>query len=320
MRSRAIALLLMAVALSSSACASLWGFETITAGGDASLEPETRGDSGDAGGTTDAAGDNNVCSTMCSGQCVDTMTSHANCGGCGNACPTGGFCQNGTCSCPGSETRCSTECIDLANDSSNCGGCSRASPPGSFCQNGNFTCLGTGATPCGGFCVNSYYDPTNCGTCGSYCGAGVGCQTRGCGCTGSTAMCDVNNTMTCVDTNSDPSNCGSCGKQCPPGADCKSGVCACAAVGSDSVALCSKPDASPPTSACADLTLDSDNCGSCAFQCSGGAHCQGGTCVCLSSLSSCGGACVDEMKDNDNCGGCGKACPASATCDDGGCR
>jgi hypothetical protein len=39
--------------------------------------------------------------TICGDQCVDTETDVANCGGCGNQCPTGDTCAAGTCSCDG---------------------------------------------------------------------------------------------------------------------------------------------------------------------------------------------------------------------------
>src|SRR5512141_3007517 len=59
-------------------------------------------------GGVDASADGNAsCVTpkvSCGGQCVDTKTDNANCGGCGLACPTGESCCGASCS---SDSQCS---------------------------------------------------------------------------------------------------------------------------------------------------------------------------------------------------------------------
>ena len=55
-----------------------------------------------AAGCGDGGGEEN-CPTgerLCSGVCVNTLTDHNNCGGCGNACATGSQCVNGSCTTP----------------------------------------------------------------------------------------------------------------------------------------------------------------------------------------------------------------------------
>lgn len=47
--------------------------------------------------------------------------------------------------------------------------------------------------------------------------------------------------------------------------------------------------------------------------------CEGGSCVCRSGLTPCGGMCVDLESDPANCGSCGSAC-AGGSCEDGDCQ
>jgi hypothetical protein len=60
---------------------------------------------------------------MCGGTCVQIQSDPGNCGACGNACPTGAACSNGTCQCPSGQTSCNGACIDTTTDTANCGGC-----------------------------------------------------------------------------------------------------------------------------------------------------------------------------------------------------
>ena len=58
------------------------------------------------------------------GVCIDLQIDHGNCGFCGNACPFGSNCTNGTCAvaCPAGQTYCGY-CTDLMSDQNNCGVC-----------------------------------------------------------------------------------------------------------------------------------------------------------------------------------------------------
>jgi len=72
--------------------------------------------------------------------------------------------------------------------------------------------------------------------------------------------------------------------------------------------------------ACASLSSDAGNCGTCGNVCPQGTSCLNGACLCPSGQSACGSACVDETVDSQNCGACGNACPAGASCSGGQCQ
>lgn len=128
--------------------------------------------------------------THCGVLCVDLTTDPGNCGSCGNACPTGASCQNGSCSCPAGQTACGGMCVNTSSDPNNCGICGMSCPPGIN--------SGTPPTCCGGVCVDISTNPSNCGGCGISCPPGAICC-EGCGGT----MC------------SDGIHC------CPPGTKCR---------------------------------------------------------------------------------------------------
>jgi hypothetical protein len=117
--------------------------------------------------------------TGCSGTCVDLTSDNANCGSCGNACPSGNPCTYGKC------------CASPVGDPKNCGGvsCFRASsniyaPCGE--ENCQAVCLeiipwhaDCGLTT-GAQDVNIYSDVNNCGGCGFKCNAGEICDKMKC--------------------------------------------------------------------------------------------------------------------------------------------
>lgn len=74
--------------------------------------------------------------------------------------------------------------------------------------------------------------------------------------------------------------------------------------------------------ACADLTSDEDNCGSCGGTCPNGHKCTSGSCVlnCQSGLANCSGKCVDLTKDEDHCGSCINQCGVGQFCNGGTCN
>jgi hypothetical protein len=67
------------------------------------------------------------------GVCIDLQLDHGNCGFCGNACPFGSNCTNGTClqACPsGGLTVCNGVCVDLLTDYFHCGSCENSCSTG----------------------------------------------------------------------------------------------------------------------------------------------------------------------------------------------
>ncbi|SRR5579871_1667136 len=73
---------------------------------------------------------------FCGGICTDTSNDRNNCGVCGNVCPPGVTCHNGTCGCLPGQTNCSGTCRDISIDPQNCGACGNACGVGMVCQNG----------------------------------------------------------------------------------------------------------------------------------------------------------------------------------------
>ncbi|HUB09492.1 MAG TPA: hypothetical protein VMB50_20985, partial [Myxococcales bacterium] len=90
--------------------------------------------------------------------CADLANDPANCGGCGNTCPSGQSCVDGVCS--GSVSPCLAGHV---ND-----GCTLASGPFGIC------CPGGG-------CSDPSSDAQNCGGCGNACAAGQSCVAGVCG-------------------------------------------------------------------------------------------------------------------------------------------
>ena len=83
--------------------------------------------------------------------------------------------------------------------------------------------------------------------------------------------------------------------------------------------------------ACADLQVDTENCGKCGFQCGAAEACVKGACatqcpsadtLCSAAAGDAGktsGKCVNTKTDNKNCGACGKSCKAGEICFGGAC-
>jgi Stigma-specific protein, Stig1 len=189
---------------------------------------------------------NKCCSSAeqcCGGACVDTGHDRWNCGTCGHACPLGGICENGVCTCPSGTTNCGSFCSSL-NDPFNCGACGNVCPFGSTCQNGVCTCPFL-LTMCGGRCTSLSSDSKNCGACGNVCPAGQVCSGGACVCPPGLTNCGG----TCTSLLVDPKNCGACGRTCTfccagkCGANCNNGTC------------CQNGDGNPfPAACCADPT------------------------------------------------------------------
>lgn len=236
--------------------------------------------------------------------CRNLSTDPANCGACGNVCPTrphalatcsGGscvlVCEIGHLNCDGNLTNgCETS---PATDVNNCGGCGMVCPSlpntaPSMCMGGvcSFGC-GAGYANCDGNLTNgcevsTSTDPMNCGGCGRACGAGQTCRAGVCMCPTGWPACGG----ACPNQFTDVNNCGTCGVVCGTGNGCCNGYCR-------------------------DFQNDSRNCGGCRVVCPGTSTCSAGRCVCPSGQTLCGTACVDRSSDSNNCGWCGHVCGAT---------
>lgn len=180
---------------------------------------------GDEPGSSCAAGQ-----ADCSGVCVDTDTSAANCGGCGIACASGEVCEAGACTvaeleCSPGESECADECVDTDTDGAHCGGCNNACLPGQSCQDGTCvggeTCDGETERVCGGACVDLQTDADHCGGCNNECGDGAACSDGVCACSGGLTYCAGE----CVNLNSDDDHCGACESPCLASQMCTEGAC-----------------------------------------------------------------------------------------------
>ncbi|HUB06982.1 MAG TPA: hypothetical protein VMB50_08275 [Myxococcales bacterium] len=89
--------------------------------------------------------------SCCGLGCLDLKTDPQNCGGCGQACPSGEACQGGACqgdACSdadeglycalpdATQACCGNACVDVTSDPANCGGCGSACLPGQACNEG----------------------------------------------------------------------------------------------------------------------------------------------------------------------------------------
>jgi collagen triple helix repeat protein/stigma-specific protein Stig1 len=114
--------------------------------------------------------------TACNGVCEILTANAYNCGTCGNACPSGQACNNGSCGsvCGTGFIVCGNSCANVSTDPNNCGTCGNACPSGQSCVSGACTtsCTGGSQPLCGGSCQTihsnglgqSYYDCNALGT------------------------------------------------------------------------------------------------------------------------------------------------------------
>lgn len=185
------------------------------------------------GGTMMNQPDTAPCTTMCSGMCADTKTDANHCGKCGNACPAGAMCVQGSCQCAMMQSICNKACVDLKTDVGNCGKCGTAcggGDAGMIMGGGMWACV-MGAcqiqcpspkVECAGACVDTKVDNDNCGACGTACMMGTEQCVQGMCCKTGETVCS----MTCANTNTDSNNCGMCGTVCPNNTPvCLNGTC-----------------------------------------------------------------------------------------------
>ena len=233
---------------------------------------------------------------QCGNACVDKQTDAANCGACGNRCPSGVACTAGACACPvAGNVACDGACTDTTSSAANCGGCGNACAKGYACQGSSCLCLGTS---CGGVCVDTQSDPQHCNDCSTACGSGQSCVLGVCKCAAPAVLCQG----ACTDVTSDAANCGACGMHCAVGAVCQSRVCGCPGA----QRVCS--------GACTDVSSDKYNCGACGSYCPG--VCSGNAC-----LPTCTDGVKNGAETDIDCGGAacskcanGKFCLAGTDC------
>jgi len=248
---------------------------------------------------------------LCDNHCVDFQSDAHNCGGCGNACPTGSTCQNGACMCPTGTQLCVDACVDVSTDSANCGSCGSACPAGATCQGG--TCV----TVTG--CTSDFDCPT-----GFHCAAGVclanetctpgaiqNCYSGPAG-TAGVGICHAG-TQTCASDGT----WGPCNGEVLPQAE------TCNELDDDCNGVADNVDP-------ALLASDVNNCGACGHKCVGvnsTPACVNGVCgiaACNTGFADCNdvasdGCEVNVAGDPNNCGACGTVCPSGTTCVSGIC-
>jgi hypothetical protein len=170
--------------------------------------------------------------TACNGQCIDTTSDPANCGGCGNACaaPTGGTatCNSGQCSqeCPSGQEPFNGACVPKCQQTSthhdprftqcvpNCPGNQVNTEPYGIC--GCPTNSGVTQSVCGDSCVDTNTDANNCGGCGIVCGQGTTCDVGACKCP-IQGQVYQNGQCQCPTGTELSSDGSACLAQCPPG-------------------------------------------------------------------------------------------------------
>mmetsp|Transcript_38428 Transcript_38428/g.96670 ORF Transcript_38428/g.96670 Transcript_38428/m.96670 type:complete len:892 (+) Transcript_38428:258-2933(+) len=247
------------------------------------------------------------------GGCTDSDQDSNNCGGCGNVCPDGQVCCDGTCSvqtcdiCDFSASSCGStnacaccdgNAVDTDTDKNHCGSCNPCS--------GEDLC-------CGGECRDALNDAEACGCIANNCTA-IG---EGWGCCGGV----------CVDLDTDPLNCGTCfnnvtslpGGCCVDGSVFSSPCDNCYEAADDQDMCCWNGTNTPQpctglNSLCCDgICIDPNSfftCGCPSTECSSGESCCGEICVPNTDFTG---------DDRDNCGACGNQCDPNQFCNSGSC-
>lgn len=131
---------------------------------------------------------------FCGAGCVDVRSNGLHCGACGQECPDGSFCVEGSCAatCSASTRACGLACVDVTSDPDHCGGCDMACPEDRACRGGACVCP-EGYSECDGACIDTADDPLHCGLCGRSCEADETCDQGSCVCAGESSETECNN-------------------------------------------------------------------------------------------------------------------------------
>lgn len=186
---------------------------------------------------------------------VNFMGDSAHCGGCFNACPWNGSCQNGKCQLRPSHVN--EKFVEKVDE-----------------------------LVCDGVIKNVSIDGNNCGACGNVCPQGTTCLYGFCGQTCKVGDVEYHNIQIAIDS----AHCGACNHPCAAGEQCRKGVCT--PIPQDNYSWKNVDTTNPKTFICNGIPtngwIDSSNCLGCGNACpSDKPYCNNGTCSDQYNLVTC---------------------------------